>query len=270
MRRIKWAVFLFALVLQCAVFQELIQKPVVTYDGLSLKDPSLSQATLVFRLNVENPNPVGLPVREATYRIRLQEKEFLSGALENIQLSPQAVSRVAIPCTVQYLEFYQSLIDIFREDSLSYHLSGTMKAGPFSILYQAGGKVPLPKPPSIALAGIHVNRIQNTGARVTFSFHLQNRNDFRFEIQGLDFDLTVGEISLASGESKKTTSLENEMTTLDLPMDISFINLGLSAFQLLSKSSADYRLQGHFYILSPGGKTIPLSFQNSGPVQIRR
>lgn len=64
----------------CATLSQSMEAPDVSIAGLRIVDANLAQQTYELTLNVNNPNPVALPVRGIAYRIELGGEEFASGS----------------------------------------------------------------------------------------------------------------------------------------------------------------------------------------------
>ncbi len=264
------AVITIILHYSCATIQQLVQKPTVTFEGISLKDMSLFEGTLLFNFKVTNPNPIGTKIRNIAYDLKINDKEFLEGTFEKgIKIAANGSNTVGLPITIEYLNLFQSVTEFIQSDRVAYDLSGIIGVGPFDIPYQTEGELDIPKLPELSLKKIEVSDFSLTGASVLFQLELRNDNSFVINPSGLDFSIKLGGIEFSEGTSSNVSPVgEGDKTTLEIPVNISFLKLGRSAYQLLTTSSSGYELAGEmkFNVPKIGERSFP--FQKTGKVPL--
>ncbi|OQY60478.1 MAG: hypothetical protein B6245_01270 [Desulfobacteraceae bacterium 4572_88] len=252
----------------CAVIQEFVQKPQISFEGLSLKNMSLSEGDMVFRLRVTNPNPMGATLRNVSYNLKINDREFLKDVLEqNITLAAGGSSMVEVPLTINYLNFFESVRDFIGSDKIVYDLSGSAGIGPFDIPYHTNGDFPVPKLPRVSLKNVSVADFSLTGASVICAIDLKNPNSFAMNMSGLSYSIALDGKKLAEGIAENVSPMnEKGSTVIKVPIRMNFFELGRSAYRMLKKSSSDYELKGEmkFSLPQAGEKSFP--FQKSGRV----
>ncbi len=251
----------------CAALQEMVRKPTVKFEGLTLTDMTLFAARPVFRLRVSNPNPLGLKINSVAYDLKINGRPFLKDVMEKgIALPAKGAAVVDIPVTLNYLNLYESVMEFIRSDRIAYDFSGTVGLGMFEVPYSAAGDVDLPKMPDVALKRLRVERLSFTGASLEMTLEVGNRNPFPVDLSGLNYGLKLGGREIASGRAGRVSAIdENGAVTVRIPLDVSFLELGKTVFSLLSGSSAQYELFGDMQV---GGKEIP--FQKAGKIPLKR
>jgi len=258
----------------CATVSELIQtyvqKPEVTLEEVSLKDASLLEATLVFQYRISNPNPIGVTLDNLDYTLTFNQKEFVKGTLnQGIRIAASGSEMVQLPITVNYLELFQSVQEFVKADIIDYHIFGSVTIGPVSIPYTKKGQFNVPKVPKITMNQVRLSKISLMGASIIFSLELTNTNPFAIAIDGLDYRIKLGDTPFAQGSASSAASLsERGETTIDIPLNVSFLQLGQSAYKLLTKGSTAYEISGEMKLNIPdvGIKSFP--FQKTGEVLI--
>lgn len=256
----------------CATLQQLAKKPEITYEGLTIRDMTVSGSTLVFHLNVSNPNPVGARISDFTYKLKVNNKALLNGVLDKgLALSANGTARVDLPMVVNYFKVFDSVSAFMSAKDIRWDLSGTFHVMGIPFPYHAQGELPLPKIPKISLSKIEVSAFSFSGAALALRLDVENDNTFTINPGGLDYSIKIGGMQLASGRTSGISSISGKSkATLRLPVEISFKDLGLSVYSLLKNDSTDYELSGRWILNVPplGEKAIP--FSTAGQVRLQR
>jgi LEA14-like dessication related protein len=136
----------------CVLFQSMIQKPMVEFDSVSMKDMSLFDCTAMFRFRVTNPNSINLNIESLCYRLRIDGRDFIKGDFRAaIHLPANAAQAVELPIHINYLEFFRSIAEVSQKDTHDYDISGTVDLGLFNVPYSHQGTLALPRLPKVLL-----------------------------------------------------------------------------------------------------------------------
>lgn len=274
-RRALFLVAVLAVVLilnGCATLGQIIQKPTVSFAGMTLTDADLLHANAVFNFNVTNPNPINIWASRITYDLKLNGRNFMAGELdEGITLAGSSTSNLRIPVTLQYLDFFESLSQLWKAKGADYALTGGFSVGPFRIPYQARGRFDLPKMPKISLEAIEIERFSLQGARLTCRLKMDNPNAFDLLFKRLEYNLNLGGTSFAHASAPAQGPLTgNSKSEMNFGLDVSFAQLGMSAYQLLSGDKADFSLDGAMVLDSLAGQERTVPFKLAGQVPFLR
>ena len=258
----------------CTGVRELVEtflhKPQITLDEVTLENASLLEATMVFHYKITNPNPIGAKLDSITYSLNFNDKEFVKGTLDQgIQIRASGSEIIALPITINYLEMFQSITEFIQAETINYHIFGSAGLGPVNVPYSKTGTLKVPQIPKISMNKVGLSKITLLGASLLISLDISNSNPFTLSLSGLDYRIKLGGTEFAQGTTVKTTSLsENGKTTLEIPLNVSFLRLGQSAHSLLTQGACTYEISGNLKISSPktGEKAFP--FQKSGEVPI--
>lgn len=63
----------------CATQGPQLESPVVRLSGISLVSASFREQTFRLQFDVDNPNPIPLPIRHVRYRVLLENRQFAAG-----------------------------------------------------------------------------------------------------------------------------------------------------------------------------------------------
>lgn len=272
MKKMPWLVLVVLVMMGCAMIEQFIQKPSVTYDKMELTGISFDQATLLFHFKVNNPNPIGTSIERVSYQLDLNGKQFAKGDLkQGVTLAASGTAPLDFPLTIRYFDFFESIRDFIASDQIRYVLSGSMRIGPFDVPYRTSGNLPVPRLPKMYLKQIQIDQISLTGAKLLIMIGLKNENTFTLQPEALRYDISLAGISFAGGKASKVKSIGgNGESIIELPVTVNFFDLGKSAYQLLTGSSSSYQLSGDLEMAIPeiGVKKFP--FKKQGDVTLRR
>ena len=179
---------------------------------------------------------------------------------QGVQIVANGSEKIDLPITVNYLELFQSIQQFIEADIIDYQIYGSAKIGPVTIPYSKSGQFNVPKIPKISMNQVRLDKISLMGASILFSLDISNTNPFALSINGLDYRIKLGGTQFAQGVANNISNLsENGKTTVEIPLNVSFIQLGQSAYQLLTKGSSGYEVSGEMKLNIPnlGVKSFP-------------
>jgi LEA14-like dessication related protein len=256
----------------CATLDQMVKKPTATFSGVKLTHADLLEGTAIFNFDVYNPNPIGIPASRITYDLKLNGKHFTKGELDRgVSLPAGTTSPMAIPVTIRYLDFFDSLTQLWRTRQAAYDLRGGFTVGPFTIPFQAQGRFELPRLPKISLESIRIERLSLLGASLDCTVKMDNPNDFNLLLKRLDYGLKLDDTTFAQASALPKGPIQgNDRSLMNLALDVSFSQLGRSAYQLLMGNSAAYALDGGLVFDATGGGEHTVPFNLTGRVPFKR
>ena len=223
---------------------------------------------MVFHYRITNPNPIGAKLDSIAYTLTFNDKEFVKGSLaQGIQIKATGSEMVELPVTINYLEMFQSITAFIDAETIQYHIFGSAGVGPVTIPYSKEGIFNIPKMPKISINKVRLAKITPLGASLIFSLDLSHSNPFSLSLNGLDYRIKLGGTEFSQGSAVNIAPLsEQGKTTIEIPVNINFLTLGRSAYNLLMKQGpCNYEISGAMNI---GEKSLP--FLKKGEVPIGR
>lgn len=98
-----------------------VQKPKVNLVGLRFGEITLTQATLLFDVEIENPYPVALPLTNLDYALSTNDNPLFSGKAELASLiDAKSSKKVALPVAIGYLDIAKAFRDIRPGSQIPY------------------------------------------------------------------------------------------------------------------------------------------------------
>jgi LEA14-like dessication related protein len=254
----------------CATLEQMIQKPTIAFNHMQIVSADLLKSTAVFDFNIHNPNPINLRAGLITYNLKLNGRDFVKGRLDQgVTLMAGGTSTLQIPVTMAYLDFFDSVAQLWNTRSADYALTGGFSVGPLTIPFQAHGILDLPKMPGISLEAIEVRKLTLSGATLKCLVQMTNPNSFDLLFKKLNYTLNLGGASLGQATALPTGPIgKNGKSTIALALVLSFAQMGRSFFQLLQGAKADYRLDGGLIFDRPAGgeEKVPFSLSGKSPL----
>ncbi|MEN0057682.1 MAG: LEA type 2 family protein [Bdellovibrio sp.] len=131
--------------LGCAgLFQGMMEKPKVALSHVWARDTTLLGTTLIFVLNVENPNRKPIEVEEVRYKVFIGEQEFASAKTEKaIKVPARQTAQVEVPLPIQFVSLLKNVDQIWREKKVAYRIEGQAQLSFISIPFSDQGSVEL-------------------------------------------------------------------------------------------------------------------------------
>jgi LEA14-like dessication related protein len=254
----------------CATLEQMIQKPTATFSGMQITGADLFKSTAVFSFDIHNPNPINIRAGRITYDLSLNGRDFVKGQLDQgLTLTAGGTSRMQVPVTMAYLDFFDSMAQLWNTRRADYNLTGGVAVGPVVIPFRAQGVFDLPKMPKISLEAIEVQKLSLSGATLQCQVQMTNPNSFDLLFKKLDYALQLGGASLGRASALSAGPIgKNGKSTLAIVLDVSFAQLGRSVFQLLQGAKADYKLDGGliFDNVDNGESQVPFSLSGRAPL----
>ena len=139
-----WILAIFVLS-GCASFVEaVLEKPKVQFHSVQVRDAVADGATAVIALDVENPNGVSLTVDRMTYALELGGKPVAQAEVKEFAtLKAREISRVEIPVPFKYNAIFSSVLDLLRNGTAAYKVTGEARIGIFTLPFEHVGDVKL-------------------------------------------------------------------------------------------------------------------------------
>jgi len=232
--------------------QDAIRRPQVEFVGARLTGLSFDRATIVFEVNIQNPNSLGVKLAGFGYDLIINDHSFLHGREEKeVEIEARGENVIDIPVTISYQHLYQVLQTLRHQNSAAYRLNCDFSLvlpvlGVVQIPVSKTGDFPLPKLPTVSLEKLQMKRLSLSGADLVFGVRVDNPNAFAMTLEGMQYQLMVDGQPWASGETGQRISLPQKRDDLlEIPITLDFIRMGQAVYQSLSEGRRlDYQFRG--------------------------
>ncbi len=130
----------------CSSMGKLIKEPKVKLANLRLENTDAVGATLVFGIQVENPNNVALSVDEVIYDLEVAGKSLSSGKLsDGAKVAANETAIIEVPIAVKYTDLFSSVMQLLKSQSTPYHIKGSARMGLFKLPFDKQGELKIEK-----------------------------------------------------------------------------------------------------------------------------
>jgi len=258
--------------------QSTIKEPDVRISKVNMTGLSFDRVDLLFNIDINNPNNVGITLAGFDYDLQLEQKSFISGNQTNSSsIKANGTETIQLPLSLEFLNIYKTLSEVKDLDSIQYKIDTGLLftlpvLGNIRIPVSKSGFVPALKLPSVRLSGIKLDKLDFTGADLTLSIKLNNPNAYNFALNSLQYQLNINGAQWFNSKLNESVNINaNNDNVISIPVSVNFVNIGRSAYTLLSgNKSLEYKLTGNANLNSNlsllGSFNIP--FNQTGETQL--
>lgn len=113
----------------CAGFGRPLEEPELTLAGVRLLDAGLSRQRFGLVFDVQNPNPIALPIRRVNYTVELSGAEFASGETpKSFSVPAHGATRFEIDVSTNLFASARQALGVLRtSNQLDYALEGSLE-----------------------------------------------------------------------------------------------------------------------------------------------
>ena len=230
-----------------------VKPPEMRYRGASLTALTFDSATLTFNVSVTNPNKIGMTLGGFDYDFLIGGATLVTGqSTEPLRLEANAENTVKIPVTIPFEDAYEAVKELVTAREADYRMNAGFTfavpmLGDMRIPVSFGGKLPLPKRPSIKLVGMNVESMSLSKADITLQVGVDNPNAFSMLLDVLEYNLEVGGKQWASGKTEQQSQIgEQSSGVIAIPISVNALRVGADLFSMLREGQTiDYRLSGN-------------------------
>ncbi len=269
--RLNLVVVLVLLASGCAGLKKYVRPPEVGFRDLRVVSASLLQSDVAFEFQVDNPNPVGLPVRGLRYQLDFDGRKFLSGtAHEGLEVPARGSGVLRLPVTLDHKRVAAGLRTLVKQRRVAWTLKGEIDFGLVRVPLKASGHFSLPQLPRLSVTGLSLRDIDLRGVTLRLHLRVDNPNAFALPLQGLQYRAIIAGKPVVKGRSQGGLNIAAAGSSrLTLDNRVSFRDLGGVWQTLRSQSRVPLRLESQLRLPLPGGRQETLPLEWSGTVPLR-
>jgi LEA14-like dessication related protein len=213
---------------------------------------SLQDLELTFDVDVDNPNAVAINLASYNFDFLINQNSFVKGNQPlSTEISPSGKSTIQIPVRFTFKELYQTFDSMRDKDETGYNLEAMIGVklpvlGLTEIPVNKSGTFPVVKTPSISASKLTVKNLSFTKADLELQIDVSNPNAFGVILNTLDYKVDINGLESISGITSESVEIaEKGISTVKIPVSFNLIDLGRTAYQLLSSDKElDYSILG--------------------------
>jgi len=225
-------------------FKHFVNKPVVSYQSISVSKVAMDGIELNPTFNVSNKNAFPIPINNVSYVLSLNDKTMLTGqtnALGTLPANKNKDVTLSLALTKETLIALQQLL--FKHKQLTYHITGEVDAMGLAIPFEESATLYVPE---ISIDGIEVISANFTQLDMLLTLNINNDNAFALPLEDITYSAASNNNALFDGAIKNQL-IQKGNNRIQLPLSIKPNTLFSNIFDLLNNPV----LPLHFEINTP-------------------
>ena len=280
-----FSVFLAVFLSSCANLTQMlnqmnIKKPVAKVEDAKLTALSFEQVDLLFGIDINNPNSIGIALDGFDYDLLLNDNSFVSGDQnEKLDIAAGQTSRVNFPVSLKFTDIYDMYTSLRNIDSTKYQVKlglifNLPVLGDTRIPISHTGHLPIPKLPNISVKDLKVNNIGFTGANLDLKIAIDNPNAFSMIFDQLNYNFQVNGLEWISGKNTSSMQVDEKGAGIvTIPVKLDFLKMGQSVYQLINGTKGlNYKFSVYSHVSESisllGNQSMP--FEKAGNIKLSR
>lgn len=217
--------------------------PKVSASDLHIAGATFQALNLTLDLDVDNPSSFNTALAGFAYSVLVNDKPLVTGTHDQpTTFSAGSKSTLSVPLTLTFDDLFKTIPALLKQDTFDYQINADLSfATPFPVMgnvtipLQKSGNLPIIRPPTINGMTLEKKALNLSGADLALKLNINNPNRFALALNGFDYNFKGNGQNWASGQITTPTSLpEQGNQELTVPIRLSFLAIGATAFQLLS------------------------------------
>ncbi|MCL2093409.1 MAG: LEA type 2 family protein [Treponema sp.] len=174
---------LYALI-SCQTLSSALQDPLVSLHSAEISSFTITEASVLALVRVENPNPFEIPFPEIGWQLFLNDNSFISGTIRNNQnIRARSATLIEVPVSLNYLDIVNTFSSLRGRTQLNYRVALRAR---FSLPLlrdrewplEYSGLLPMPQLPRFGGPSMRIDRADLSGADIAVSVNIENPNSF--------------------------------------------------------------------------------------------
>lgn len=247
--------------------------PAVKFKEFRVNDIDFEYIDVDFVFDVENPNPVGIPIERFDYALGFEGIEFISGDDPNgLQVAADASSEVALPVGIVFQDLYDVVQATRGLDYIAFYLEGNFgfdtSIGPVDIGIDEDGSFPAVRTPRIDLSDLRIGDLSGSAAEFNLDLAVDNDHGSTLDFTDLAFDVGVAGVDVGGGEMEEVASVEGASSkTVTIPFSVDYLDAVEAIGAAASGQRVAVDLAATVDVDTPFG-VLPLSIDEQGNVSV--
>jgi LEA14-like dessication related protein len=252
-------------------------KPSADVSGIHIPHISLNRADLVVDVLIKNPNPVPIPLVDIDYLIDSDGRKLVSGLIPDAgTIHAHGQETVKIPVSLVFDDIKSTYRDIQPGSVIPYLVRVVLLVdvpviGRIKIPLEKSGEIPVPYKPDVDVEKIKFHHFSFEETTATLHLKLENKNDFDLGLNLLQYEMWLGDDSIASAELTQNTKIEKQgISRMQIPFSFRPKELGSAVWDMIRGRGTGYTIKGKVDVDTPwGNMKLPIS-KEGGTTRIKK
>jgi len=259
----------------CQSLMSIVQLPQISLHSVELASISVNGATVLCKLQVENPNAITIPFPETSWELFINSNSFTSGVVKNNEsLRARQTTLVDVLVNLDYLGVFNSFLSLKGSQKAGYKVGLGVRftlpvLGDRVWNFEHEGELPLPQLPKLSAPSMRIETRDITKAEILVSMNIENPNVFPLPPITINYDYQLNSNSFLNGETKSETIAPNSAAPVVFRLTVNYLDVIRAFASLITSSSvsSSISLTGDFGIPAFRGETFSLSASGTLPLR---
>lgn len=247
--------------------------PKVKFQRLDLSSIDFEHIEVDFVFDIDNPNPIDIPISTFSYALGLEGIELLAGAdPDGLRIRAEGSSELSLPVGIDFANIFEAVEATRGLDFLGFGLKGDFgfdtDLGPVVIEYDEEGDFPALRVPKFNLGQLRVESFSGESLAFGLDLGIDNDHGSTLDFSNLDFDLKVAGVHLGSGAVDEVGEVEGASSrTVVIPFEVNYLDAIAALGGAVNGEQITVELDALMDVDTPFG-VLPLSVDERGDVEL--
>jgi LEA14-like dessication related protein len=270
---------ILALLLGCTSGDLSPYLPKVKFQRLDLRGLDFERIDVDFVFDVENPNPVEIPLARFNYALGFEGIDILTGDDPNgLQLRAEGTSELALPVGLEFANLFELVEATRGQDYIGFGLRGGFgfdtDLGPVDIEYDEAGSFPALRTPKFDLGQLQIESADASQVRFGLNVDIDNDHGSALDFANLDFGMKFAGVNVSAGVVEHVGEVDGATTrTVSIPFEVDYLDAIEAVTAAVNGDPIRVNLDADVDVDTPfedlGIDVVPLSIDEQGNVNVR-
>jgi len=263
-------------VIACKTVKPAFQEPVISFHSASIPNITISNAQILCKIQVQNPNPYEIPFPHTDWKLFINEKSYKNGDVKvDGKIKARSTAFIDVPVKVEYLNFFKTFKPLIGSKKASYKIALTVKYSSHDFgekvwNFDNTGDLPLLQLPLISQPNMVIDNADYSKAQIMVTINVENPNAFEIPSPKFYYDYQLNKKSFIKGVIENETPLApSSVTPVKFRMVVNYADLfrTFSAFSFSRETAGLLVLTCDFGIPAFSGEYMRFEIPGSFPVR---
>jgi LEA14-like dessication related protein len=247
--------------------------PTVTFNRLDLTAIDFEHIDVNFVFDVDNPNPIGIPLSRFDYSLGFEGVEVLSGDDPNgLELVADGSSELALPVGIDFANIFEAAQATRGLDYIGFGLSGGFgfdtDLGPVDISYDEDGSFPALRTPRFDLGQLNIQSADESRVQFGLDVDVDNDHGSAIDFSNLDFRMKFAGVHVGDGAMDDMGEVPGATSrTLTIPFGIDYEDAIDAINAVANGDKLQVELDAGMDVSTPFG-IVPLTVDENGDIEV--
>lgn len=264
---------ILALLLGCSGGDFSAFVPTVKFQRLDLTSIDFETINVDFVFDVENPNPIDIPLSSFSYALGFEGIEVLSGDdPDGLRLGSEGTSELALPIAIDFANIFEAVTATRGLDYIGFGLQGNFgfdtDLGPVAIEFDEEGSFPALRLPKFDLGQLRVESASEDRIGLGLDVNIDNDHGSALDFSNLDFTMKVAGVRLGAGRMAEMDEVPGASSkNVTIPLSVNFEDAANALGEVADGEQVTLELDALMDVDTPFG-VLPLSVDERGNVEL--